>query len=108
MAEIGFSPGRAWVKAGWAVARLLADMLIVSPDEREIKDVLHEAIDVNSLNFDFVEEPTASRVKKILEDVIADTIQESERLGLKWKEGLDQSRQEQYKQALEELRDLMR
>jgi hypothetical protein len=61
------------------------------------------AIALNGLNIDFVEEPTATRLQMILQEVIAATIQESENLGLKWKEGLNENFQAQYKQAVQEL-----
>jgi hypothetical protein len=108
MAVIAFSDDRAWVKAAWAIRKVLADMLVVSPDEPRIREILDTAIALNGLNFDLVEEPTASRLKAILAEVIAATIQESESLGLKWKEGLDENRQAQYKEAVEELAGLMK
>jgi hypothetical protein len=108
MAVIAFSLERAWVKAAWAVERVLADMLIASPNEPVIRHALERAVAVNSLSFDFIEEPTSSRLKKVLEEVIAATLQDSESIGLKWKEGLDDYRQAQYKEALKELDDLLR
>jgi hypothetical protein len=108
MAVIAFSDDRAWVKAAWAVRKVLADMLILSPDEPRIREVLDTAIALNGLNYDLVEEPTATRLKKTLEEVILATLQESESLGLKWKEGLDENLQAQYKEALQELADLMK
>ena len=107
MAVIGFSVDRAWVKAGWAIRKVLADMLIVSPNEPRIREVLDTAIALNGLNFNFVEEPTATHLKKILESVIAATLQDSASLGLKWKEGLDDIRQAQYKEALQELSQMI-
>jgi hypothetical protein len=78
-------------------------MLILSPNEPRIREVLDTAIALNGLNIDFVEQPTATRLEKILQEVIAATIQESENLGLKWKEGLNENFQAQYKQAVQEL-----
>ncbi len=103
MGIISFSTERWWIKANWVVRLLLADMLIVSPNEPRIREVLNEAIAVNHLGFESIEEPTTAHLKKILEEVIAATLQESQSLGLKWKEGLDENHQAQYKEALQEL-----
>ena len=108
MAVIAFSAERAWVKAAWAVERVLADMLAASPNDPRVREVLQRAVDVNSLSLDFIEEPTSSRLKEILEVVIKATIQESPSLHLKWKEGLNENAQAQYKQAVQELGDLAR
>jgi hypothetical protein len=108
MAVIAFSDDRAWVKAAWAIRKVLADMLIVSPNDPRIREVLDTAIALNGLNFDLVGEPTASKLKSILIEVIAATLQETEVLGLKWKEGLNENFQAQYKEALQELSGIIR
>jgi folate-dependent tRNA-U54 methylase TrmFO/GidA len=107
MAVIAFSLERAWVKAAWTVERVLADMLIVSPNGPHIRETLERAIAVNSLNSDFIQEQISGYLKRILQEVIAATIQGSESIGLKCGEGLDDNRQTHYKQALQELGELL-
>lgn len=107
MGIISFSTERWWMKANWVVRLVLADMLIAAPDDPRTRSVLNEAIAVNHLCLELIEEPTATHLKKILEEVIAATLQESEGLGLKWKEGLDENCQAQYKEALLELKAMI-
>lgn len=108
MGIISFSTERWWIKANWVVRLILADMLITVPDDENIRSVVNEAIGVNHLGFELIEEPTATQLKKLLDEVIAATLQESEGLGLRWKDGLDENRRAQYKEALQELADLMK
>jgi hypothetical protein len=108
MGIISFSTERWWIKANWVVRLVLADMLLAAPDDEHIRSVVNQAIGVNHLGLELIEEPTATQLKILLDQVIAATLQESEGLGLKWKEGLDENHQAQYKEALQELADLMK
>ena len=103
MGIISFSTECWWMKANWVVRLILSDMLIAAPDDPRTRSMLNEAVAVNHLGLELIEVPMATHLKKLLEEVIAATLQESESLGLKWKEGLDENRQAQYKEVLQEL-----
>jgi len=82
-------------------------MLVICPDDPQLRVVLDQAIALGGICVELVEEPVASRLIALLKDVIARSENESEPGILTWKTGLDDKAQLQYKQALRELREMI-
>jgi hypothetical protein len=108
MAVIAFSDERAWVKARWVVSRVLADMLVLCQDDAQLKAALDQAIALTGISVDLLEEPVASRFIEVLKEVISATLVESCSRHLTWKTGLDEKAQSLYKEAIQELSEMIR
>jgi hypothetical protein len=108
MAVIGFSDERAWVKARWAVSRVLEDMLVLCPEDAQLTAVLHAALEsTGGICVDLLEKAIADRFVEVLKDVISATLDESRPNRLRWTTGLDENSQSQYKEAIKELGEML-
>lgn len=108
MAVIGFSDERAWVKARWVVSRILEDVLVLCPEDAQLTAILHAALEsTGGICVDLLEKSVANRLLEVLQNVISATLDESRPNRLRWKIGLDEDSQSQYKEAIKELGEML-
>ena len=106
MALIAFSDDKAWVKAGWAVSRVLSDMTLVAGGDESVQRALTTATYTNCLQFDFIDAEVYDDLLAVLRRTIRATLDESDSR-LTWKDGLDEEARIGYLRAMQQLWEML-
>jgi hypothetical protein len=69
--------------------------------------VLDQAVALSGLSFDLLEPPIANALIQLLREVVTSTLDDGMPNALTWKMGLDAHAQSQYKEAVQELSEMI-
>jgi hypothetical protein len=103
MAAISFSTSDAWVKARWAVTRLLNDVASLAPSDLGVQTTIRQAVALDGVHFPLLPQPISDRLLDLLREAVQGTLNSEDLPDARWKDGLDSQSRAQYLQAVREL-----